>query len=69
VVGDGLLQLGDAAGDVAPRLGLEVVVFQGQEPVAQPPLQLRDGLLNLVGALACGRGGVACSAVSSTCRQ
>lgn len=60
VVGDGLFQLGDAAGDMAPRLGLEVVVFQTEELVAQPPTQFSDGLLDLAEALACRAAGSAC---------
>jgi hypothetical protein len=55
VVGDRLLKLGDAAGDVTARLGLEVVVFKTEELVAPPP-QISDGLLDLAGALAWGGG-------------
>jgi hypothetical protein len=69
VVGDGLFQLGDAAGDMAPRLGLEVVVFQTEELVAQPPTQFSDGLLDLAEALACRAGDRPVSADSSTCCQ
>ena len=45
-------------GDVAPRLGLEVVVFEAQELVAQPPPQIGDGLFDFADPLACWGGGV-----------
>lgn len=43
---------------MAPRLGLEVIVFQPEELIAQPPPQISDGLLDLADALAYRGGGV-----------